>query len=73
MSADSNVQEIATFPSEPAGDEGFDSGALAEEFRTLVRQIEFGAGQPLLLAAHDMGAPPALLRATDRPDKVATI
>jgi pimeloyl-ACP methyl ester carboxylesterase len=39
----------------PAGDEGYDSRALAEEFRALVRQIEFGAGQSLLLAAHDMG------------------
>ena len=35
----------------PAGNEGYDSRALAEEFRALVRQIEFGAGQPLLLAA----------------------
>jgi pimeloyl-ACP methyl ester carboxylesterase len=55
----------------PAGDEGYDSRALAEEFRALVRQIEFGAGQPLLLAAHDMGAPPALLWAADYPEEVA--
>ena len=55
----------------PAGDEGYDSRALAEEFRALVRQIEFGAGQPLLLAAHDMGAPPALLWAADYPGEVA--
>ncbi|HXM13258.1 MAG TPA: alpha/beta fold hydrolase [Terriglobales bacterium] len=51
----------------PAGDEGYDSRALAYEFRALVRQIEFGGGQPLLLAAHDMGAPPALLWAADYP------
>ena len=55
----------------PAGDEGYDSRALAEEFRALVRQIEFGGGQPLLLAAHDMGAPPALLWAADHPEEVA--
>jgi pimeloyl-ACP methyl ester carboxylesterase len=55
----------------PAGDEGYDSRALAEEFRALVRQIKFGGGQPLLLAAHDMGAPPALLWAADHPEEVA--
>lgn len=55
----------------PAGDEGYDSRALAHEFRALVRQIKFGAGQPLLLAAHDMGAPPVLLWAADYPDEVA--
>jgi pimeloyl-ACP methyl ester carboxylesterase len=55
----------------PVGDEGYDSRALAEEFRALVRQIEFGAGQPLLLAAHDMGAPPALLWAADHPEEVS--
>ena len=45
--------------------------ALAEEFRTLVKQIEFGKGQKLLLAAHDMGAHPALLWAADHPDEIA--
>ena len=55
----------------PAGDEGYDSRALAHEFRALVRQIKFGASQPLLLAAHDMGAPPALLWAADHPEEVA--
>ena len=55
----------------PAGDEGYDSRALAHEFRALVRQIEFGAGQPLLLDAHDMGAPPALLWAANYPEEVA--
>ena len=45
--------------------------ALAEEFRALVKQIEFGNGQKLLLAAHDMGAHPALLWAADHPDEVA--
>jgi pimeloyl-ACP methyl ester carboxylesterase len=55
----------------PAATEGYDARALSEEFRTLVRQIEFGAGRPLLLAAHDMGAPPALLWAADHPEEVA--
>ncbi len=55
----------------PAGTDGYDARALAEEFRALVRQIGFGGGKPLLLAAHDMGAPPALLWAADHPEEVA--
>jgi pimeloyl-ACP methyl ester carboxylesterase len=55
----------------PAGDVGYDGRALAEEFRTLVRQIGFGKGKPLFLAAHDMGAPPALLWAADHPEEVS--
>ena len=54
----------------PAGTDGYDARALAEEFRALVRQIGFGGGKPLLLAAHDMGAPPALLWAADHPEEV---
>ena len=50
---------------------GYDARALAEEFRALVRQIGFGGGKPLVLAAHDMGAPPALLWAADHPEEVA--
>jgi pimeloyl-ACP methyl ester carboxylesterase len=55
----------------PAGTDGYDARALAEEFRALVGQIGFGNGNPLLLAAHDMGAPPALLWAADHPEEVA--
>ena len=55
----------------PAGVAGYDARALAEEFRVLVRQIGFGGGKPLVLAAHDMGAPPALLWAADHPQEVA--
>ena len=55
----------------PAGTEGYDGRALAQEFRALVKQIGFGGGRPLLLAAHDMGAPPALLWAADHPEEVA--
>ena len=55
----------------PAGAEGYDARALAEEFRALVRQIEFGNGQKLLIASHDMGAHPALLWAADHPDDLS--
>ena len=55
----------------PPGVKGYDARALAEEFRTLVRQISFGVGKPIILAAHDMGAPPALLWAADHPEEVA--
>ena len=55
----------------PAGIEGYDGRALAEEFRALVRKIGFGNGRPLTLVAHDMGAPPAILWAADHPEEVA--
>jgi pimeloyl-ACP methyl ester carboxylesterase len=55
----------------PAGTAGYDARALAEEFRALVRELGFGAGRPLTLVAHDMGAPPALLWAADHPEEVA--
>jgi pimeloyl-ACP methyl ester carboxylesterase len=54
----------------PAGDTGYDNRALAEEFRALVKEIGFGSGRPLILAAHDMGAPPALIWAADHPQEV---
>lgn len=55
----------------PAGVVGYDGLALANECRTLAQQIGFGNGQPLILAAHDMGAPPALLWAAAHPDEIA--
>ena len=55
----------------PDGTEGYDARALAQEFRALVRGIGFGVGRKLILAAHDMGAPPALLWAADYPEEVA--
>jgi pimeloyl-ACP methyl ester carboxylesterase len=55
----------------PAGTEGYDARALSEEFRELVRQIGFGSERAIILAAHDMGAPPALLWAADHPEEVA--
>ncbi len=55
----------------PSGTEGYDARALAEEFRALVKQIGFGSGQKLLVAAHDMGAHPALIWAADHPDEIS--
>jgi len=55
----------------PVGTEGYDARALAEEFRALVRQIGFGNAKPIILAAHDMGGPSALLWAADHPNEVA--
>lgn len=55
----------------PEGTTGYDARALAEEFRTLVHKLGFGRGKPIILAAHDMGAPPALLWAADHPEEIA--
>jgi len=55
----------------PDGTKGYDARALAQEFRALVREIGFGGGRPIILAAHDMGAPPALLWAADHPEEIA--
>jgi pimeloyl-ACP methyl ester carboxylesterase len=55
----------------PAGTKGYDARALSEEFRELVRQTGFGNERAIVLAAHDMGAPPALLWAADHPEEVA--
>ena len=55
----------------PQGTAGYDARALAEEFHVLVRRIGFGEGKPIILAAHDMGAPPALLWAAAHPEEIA--
>lgn len=55
----------------PSGNAGYDGRALAEDFRALVRHIAFGAGRPIVVAAHDMGAPPALIWAAHHPDEFA--
>ena len=57
----------------PAGVEGYDARALAEEARALVDGIGFGRGEPLIHAAHDMGALPALLWTADHPDEVKAL
>ena len=55
----------------PDGTTGYDARALAEEFRALVQVLGFGAGAPITLVAHDMGAPPALLWCADHPDEIS--
>jgi pimeloyl-ACP methyl ester carboxylesterase len=57
----------------PAGTGGYDGRSLAEEFRQLVRQTGFGNGRPLIIAAHDMGAPAALLWAAGHPGEVSNL
>ncbi len=57
----------------PEGTDGYDGNSLADEFRALVKQINFGSGRPLTIAAHDMGAPPALLWTARHPAEVATL
>jgi pimeloyl-ACP methyl ester carboxylesterase len=57
----------------PPGTDGYDARALAEEFRALVKQIEFGIGQKVLLVAHDMGAHPALIWAADHRDEISCL
>jgi pimeloyl-ACP methyl ester carboxylesterase len=55
----------------PAGNDGYDARALSEEFRALVRKIEFGASRSLILVGHDMGAHPALIWAADHPNEIS--
>jgi pimeloyl-ACP methyl ester carboxylesterase len=57
----------------PFGAEGYDARALAEECRALVRVIGFGDGGQLVIAAHDMSAPSALLWAADHPVEIAGV
>jgi len=55
----------------PPGNEGYDARSLAEECRALVAEIGFGNGKPIIHAAHDMGALPALIWTADRPEEIA--
>jgi len=55
----------------PAGNDGYDARSLAEEGRALVAAIGFGDGRPVIHAAHDMGALPALIWSADHPHDVA--
>jgi pimeloyl-ACP methyl ester carboxylesterase len=57
----------------PRGNEGYDARALAEEGRALVRELGFGLAKPIIHAAHDMGALPALIWTSDHPEEVATL
>lgn len=51
-------------------EQGYDARTLAEDFRQLVQQ--FGFNQ-IHLVAHDMGAPPALVYASEYPDEVISL
>lgn len=55
----------------PEGVAGYDARALAAECRTLAAAIGFGRGRKVVLCAHDMGTPAALLWAADHPDEIA--
>jgi pimeloyl-ACP methyl ester carboxylesterase len=55
----------------PAGNDGYDARSLAEEGRALIAAIGFGNGKPLIHAAHDMGALPALIWTADHPEEIA--
>jgi pimeloyl-ACP methyl ester carboxylesterase len=55
----------------PSGNDGYDARSLAEECRALAAAIGFGRGKPLIHAAHDMGALPALIWTADHPPEVA--
>jgi len=55
----------------PAGNDGYDARALAEECRALAGAIGFARGKKLIHAAHDMGALPALIWSADHSDEVA--
>ncbi len=54
----------------PDGVEGYGARALSEECRALVATLGFGAGKPVIHAAHDMGALPALIWSADYPGEV---
>jgi len=55
----------------PPGNDGYDARSLAEECRALASAIGFGQRKPLIHAAHDMGALPALIWTADHPEGVA--
>jgi len=57
----------------PTEDERYDARALAGLYRALVNKTGFGAGRPLFVVAHDMGATSALLWAADHPDDLAAL
>ena len=57
----------------PKGNEGYDARALAEEGRALARKLDFGQGKPIIHAAHDMGALPALIWTSDHPKEVSNL
>ena len=57
----------------PAGVAGYNARSLAEEARALVARLGFGGTKPLIHAAHDIGAFPALLWAADHSEEVKAL
>jgi pimeloyl-ACP methyl ester carboxylesterase len=57
----------------PPGTDGYDARSLVEEARTLVARTGFGKGRPLVHAAHDMGALPALIWTADHSSEVKAL
>jgi pimeloyl-ACP methyl ester carboxylesterase len=57
----------------PDGTVGYDARALAEGGRALIAQLGFGKHKPLIHAAHDMGALPALIWCADHAQEVAAL
>ena len=55
----------------PEGSDGYDARSLAKEARALTNILKVGADKPIIHAAHDMGALPALIWTADHPDEVA--
>ena len=57
----------------PAGVAGYDGRSLAEDSRALVSALGFRNGEPLVVAAHDMGARGALIWAGSHPEEIAAL
>lgn len=57
----------------PDGVAGYDARALSEECRQLVAALGFGGGKSIVLAAHDMGALPALIWSADHPEELSGV
>jgi pimeloyl-ACP methyl ester carboxylesterase len=57
----------------PEGTAGYDARTISEDFRALVKKLNFGEGRPLTIAAHDMGAAPALIWSADHPQEIASL
>jgi len=52
-------------------DSGYDAHTLADDFRGLIQKE--GISEELIIIAHDMGAPPALLYAAGYPDEIKAL
>ncbi|KRB55513.1 alpha/beta fold hydrolase [Flavobacterium sp. Root186] len=57
----------------PEGTSGYDARNMSEDFRALVKKIDFGKGKPITIVAHDMGAAPALIWSADHPQEIKSL